>query len=380
MKGMFSFLIMVMVGIGAAQFLKADNISQGKTDMNSIASVLKSHKIDHFIFSNRQGNQFLVVPKFGARILAVSVGGENLFWTHPDILKGQGGQRSWISPEGGAKGFIFRPDWKGNRDFSMMDPGNYKVSFFKENERLVLQNAFKTTSNDGKEKYDLTLTRELRHEVDPLKDDLEFKGLDYRFLGIDFIHKLKNNSEAIHDRILGLWCLIQIPPEGTMIVPTHEVKRDAWRATYFEPIPEEYVKANADSFSYYIHGSQRYKVGIRPESAQGVVCHISKAKKGDFFMVFMVFPVKPEGRYVDRPKPEQETNGDAIQLYSHLEKGQLAFGELECQSWGLDLQPGGEQAFPIKIYMYKGSLEVLQKIGKKLVCPHFDKAYLFSMD
>jgi len=380
MKEAFSFLLIVIAAIGALQFLKVENASQEKTDMNSIISVLKSRKIEHYVLSNSQENQFLIVPKFGARILAVSVGGENLFWTHPDILKGQGGQRSWVSPEGGAKGFIFRPDWKGNRDFSMMDPGNYKVSFFKENEHLVLHNTFKTASNDGQENYDLTLVREVRNEEDPLKDDPEFKGLSYNYLGIDFIHKLKNNGEAFLGRILGLWCLIQVPPEGTMIVPVHEVKREAWRDTYFEPIPSEYVKANPDSYSFYIHGSQRYKVGVRPESSQGIICYLSKAKSGDFFMVFMMFPVKPEGRYVDRPKQEQKTNGDAIQLYSHLEKGPLAFGELECQSWGLNLKPGAEQAFPIKIYIYKSSLEVLQKIGKKLLCPQFDKAYLFGMD
>jgi len=34
-------------------------------------------------------------------------------------------------------------------------------------------------------------------------------------------------------------------------------------------------------------------------------------------------------------------------------------------------------AFPIRIYLYKAPLEVLRKIGKKLVCPQFDKAYLF---
>jgi hypothetical protein len=380
MKRAFSFLLIVIVAIGALQFLKAENASQEKADMNSIISVLKSSNIEHYVFSNSQENQFLIVPKFGARILAVSVGGENLFWTHPDILKGQGGQRSWVSPEGGTKGFIFRPDWKGNRDFSMMDPGNYKVSFFKENEHLVLHNTFKASSNDGQENYDLTLVREVRHEEDPLKDDPEFKDLEYDYLGIDFIHKLKNSGQAIHDRILGLWCLIQIPPKGTMVVPVPEVKKEAWRDTYFESIPSEYVKANPDSYSFYIHGSQRYKVGIRPESSQGIICYLSKAKNGDFFMVFMMFPVRPEGRYVDRPKQEQETNGDAIQLYSHLEKGSLAFGELECQSWGLDLRPGVEQAFPIKIHIYKDSLEILQKIGKKLLCPQFDKAFLFGRD
>jgi hypothetical protein len=372
--------LLLIVALGAFQSHNAKNAPQEKADLNSVVSVLKSSKIEHYVFSNSQDNKFLMVPKFGARILAVSVGGENLFWTHPDILKGQGGQRSWVSPEGGAKGFIFRPDWKGNRDFSMMDPGKYKVSSFKENEHLVIQNTFKAASNDSKEMYDLTLVREVRPEANPLKDDPEFEGLNYNYLGLDFIHKLKNNGESSLERILGLWCLIQIPPEGTMIVPVHEAKKEAWRDTYFEPIPSEYVKANADSFSFYIHGSQRYKVGIRPESSQGIICYLSKAKSGNFFMVFMMFPVKPEGHYVDRPKSEQETNGDAIQLYSHLEKGPLAFGELECQSWGLDLKPGAEQAFPIQIYIYKGSLEVLQKIGKKLLCPQFDKAFLFGRD
>ncbi len=377
MKRIPSFLIILLIVSGTIHSLEAGNSSGEMPDMNSIISVLKANNIKYFIFSNSQGNQFVVVPKFGARILAVSVGGENLFWVHPDILKGQGGQRSWISPEGGDKGFIFGPDWKGTRDFSMLDPGNYVVSSHKENKSIVLKNTFQTTSNDGKEKYNLTLTREMRHEGDPLQDDPDFKGLKYGFLGIDFVHKLKNNSDVFLDRILGLWSLIQIPPKGTMIVPVIEIEKEAWRATYFEPIPEEFVKANPDSFSFYIHGSQRYKVGIRPESARGVICYLSKTMKGDTFIVFMMFPVKPEPQYVDRPKTEQETNGDAIQLYSHLEKGPLAFGELECQSWGLDIQPGSEQAFPVKIYIYRAPLDVLQMIGKKLVCLQFDKAFIF---
>jgi len=371
------FLIMIFVS-GAIQLLAADNIFIEGSNMKSIVDVLKKNEIEFYTFSNSQGNELLVVPRFGARIFAVSVGGENLFWVHPDVLKGQGGQRSWISPEGGAKGFLFKPDWTGNRDFSMMDPGDYKVASFKKNEHLALCNSFKTTSNDGKEKYDLRLTREMRIAEDPLRYEPEFEELNYQFLGINFVHKLKNNSETFFDRILALWSLIQIPPKGTMIIPVHEAKREAWRSSYFEPIPEEYVKANSDSFSYFIHGSRRYKVGIRPESAKGAVCYLSKTEDKDYAVVFMTFPVKPEARYTDRPKTEQETNGDAIQIYSHLEKGPLAFGELECQSWGLELRPGEEKAFPINIYMYKSSLETLKKIGEKLVCPEFDKNYIFE--
>jgi len=357
--------------------LKSASVSEEKQEMEIITKTLNSHRIDYFLFTNNEGSKFLVVPKFGARILAVSVDGENLFWTHPDILKGQGGQRTWVSPEGGAKGFIFRPDWKGTRDFSRLDPGNYRATIYKENEHLVLSNTFTTSSNDGQENYDLTLTREFRFSEDPLKSIPAVNDLDYQYLGIDFVHKLRNNSKNVLDRILGLWCLIQVPPKGTMIVPVHGVKKEAWRGNYFEPIPGEYVRANPDSYSFFIHGSRRYKVGLRPEFAQGVIGYFSKTEAGHYSLVFMEFPVMPEAPYVDRPKMEQEINGDAIQIYSHLEKGPLAFGELECHSWGLELEPGKEAAFPIKIYMYKGALEVMKKIGTICVCPQFDQAYLF---
>jgi hypothetical protein len=119
-------------------------------------------------------------------------------------------------------------------------------------------------------------------------------------------------------------------------------------------------------------------VGIRPQSSKGVIAYISDTELETDSMVFMSFPVKPEARYVDRPKVEQETNGDAVQIYSHLEEGPLAFGELECHSWGLMLEPGSGESFPIKIHMYRAPLDVLKKIGTELICPGFDKAYLFD--
>ncbi|MBC8359523.1 MAG: hypothetical protein H8E54_11345, partial [Candidatus Aminicenantes bacterium] len=67
-----SFLLIIVVSLGVFQFLMAGNPLQENIDMNSIISDLKSQKIDFFIFTNSQGNQFLIVPKFGARILAAS--------------------------------------------------------------------------------------------------------------------------------------------------------------------------------------------------------------------------------------------------------------------------------------------------------------------
>ncbi|MGD8540090.1 MAG: hypothetical protein PVI66_15365 [Candidatus Aminicenantes bacterium] len=370
------FFAMIFV-LSALLMTCAPKDKEKRNDMKMIVETLQKENIELVIMGDADKDSLVIVPKFGARILAACLGGKNLFWTHPDVLSGQGGQRSWVSPEGGDKGFLFKPDWTGNRDFSMMDPGNYmEVEWGKK--RHSFQNSFLVTSNDGAHQYDLTLTRAFDFLEDPLLGSADFEGADYQYMGIDFNHALRNNSEEMLDRILDLWCLIQVPPKGTMVVPVEDVSNEAWRGNYFEPVPEKYVKANPDSFSYFIHGSRRYKVGVRPESSKGVIGYIFDIDKGIASLVFMTFPVEPEGRYVDRPKVEQATNGDAIQIYSHLEEGPLAFGELECHSWGLKLEPDGEEAFPIKIHLYRAPLDVLKKIGSALICPEFDGVYLFN--
>lgn len=358
-------------------FPEEKSIIKEKSEMNDMIQLLKNNGIDYYAFTTDFKNGFIVVPKFGARIMGIFINGKNYLWNPPDILKAQGGQRTWMGPEGGDKGFIFRPDWKGNRDFSMLDPGNYELVSYEENKFSSLQNTFKTTSNDGIEDYHFTITREMKATENPLKDDPEFRKSDLKFSGVDFTHKLKNNGEKTLDRIVGLWCLTNITPQGTMIIPVNDVTEKAYRGNYFEPLPVEYVKANSDSFSFFIHGSRRYKVGIRPQSAKGAVCYLSKTEDGKYYIVMMKFPVYPDDRYADKPRTEQHTNGDAIQIYSHLEKPPFAFGELECHSPSFYLPSGKEESFNIKLYVYSGSLDWILKVGKKLVCPDFNKAYLF---
>ena len=62
MKRVFSFFI--WVGIGASMLLNYANISEEKQEMETIVKTLKSHEIEHFLFTNQEGHQFLVVPQF----------------------------------------------------------------------------------------------------------------------------------------------------------------------------------------------------------------------------------------------------------------------------------------------------------------------------
>lgn len=142
------------------------------------------------------------------------------------------------------KGFIFKPDWSGNRDFSMLDPGNCKVISYPNNQFISLKKSFRAISNDGKEDYNLELTREMSFAENPFEKDPDFKNSDLKFMGIDFVHKLKNRGEKILDRVIGLWALKQIIPQGTMVVPVRKSSPKAYRGNYFEPLPPEFVKLN----------------------------------------------------------------------------------------------------------------------------------------
>lgn len=106
MKRSVFFLLMSFFSMGIVPAAQASAPLKERPKMEAAVKILKEQNVEHYIFTNPQGSRFLVVPKFGARILAVNVGGDNLFWTHPDISKGQGGQRTWISPEGGQKGLF----------------------------------------------------------------------------------------------------------------------------------------------------------------------------------------------------------------------------------------------------------------------------------
>lgn len=377
MKKPSSFFTVVLIFMSAiSSFAAAPQPTPG---LDQIVHVLDSQKIKYYLFANGRGNRFLVVPKFGGRVLAVSVGGDNIFWVNPDVLKGQGGQRTWLGPEGGPKAFFLRPDWRGFRDFSMFDPGHFEAKTFAENIILGLVNNFRAVSNDGLETYDAMLTRWFQQLDDPLAADASFKGTRYEFLGIKFANNLNNNIDSKIKGILDFWNIVQVPANGTAVIPVTKVENAAWRGNYRGSVPEKNVKANPDSFSFLVKGGEEYKVGVRPEFQKntGTIGYIIKSWTPEPFLIVISFPVRPSKIYVDKPKSEQSGNGDAIQISSRHEQGELNFGELSCHSWAIDLEGKGVALFPVYYHIYRAPLPVLLKIGKKLVCPGFEKAFLF---
>jgi hypothetical protein len=71
----------------------------------------------------------LLVPGLGAKVLGAGVDEENLFWVPAAVSAGEwcvGGQRTWLAPELGARGFLGR----GESDWQVppaLDPGSYTL-------------------------------------------------------------------------------------------------------------------------------------------------------------------------------------------------------------------------------------------------------------
>jgi hypothetical protein len=350
-----------------------------RPSLDRIRARLDSQKINSYVFSNDKGNRFLIVPKFGGRILAVSVAGVNLFWTSPDVLSGMGGQRTWIGPPDGPKGFIRKRDGKGFRDFSALDPGRYESKTFIENRILGLSNNFRAVSNDNRTTYDVSLTRWFQHLDDPLATDPALGGAKYGFLGIKFGNNLNNNTDSNIRDSIDFWNILQVPAGGTAIVPVTKIYKSAWRGAGPGFFPDRYVKTNADSFSFFIQAGMPYEIGVPAEflGTTGTLGYLMKSRGGDSSLIVIKFPVRSREVYVDRATKEPDTNGDAIQVSSSAEPGRETFGELGCHSWAIDIQGKGVALFPVYYHIYKAPLDILMTVGKKLVCPDFDKVHLF---
>lgn len=337
-------------------------ISPGST-LAGLNQYLQSNSIDSHDLSVPQGT-VKVVPAWGGRIEFMGAGETNALWTQPDFDEtgtwgwNKGGCRSWFSPEGGEKGIYFSSDWKSWECPSAMDPGNYQV-VEKTPTRIVMENEFKATSNDGTE-YHLVMGRDI--SVGDMPDAIADGVV---CLPIRFAHSYKNLSNRTVEREVDLWHLVQIIPSGTIVVPLKDGEGDAYR-NYFEPVPDERVAEQGGCLSLRIDGAKRYKLGVNQKRAAGMIAYIRF--DGDQATMFIKrFEIDPDGVYADKPEIDQVTNGDPIQMYNHLTGGPAGFGEIECHAPATILEPQKGQVFPIEIYLLEGPRDAVLESGGNLL-------------
>ena len=306
----------------------------------------------------------IVVPALGARILGAGIGPENALWVAPTLSTGgwdaggnAGGQRTWIAPETGPRGFFFGAGWSVP---VALDPGDYRPAPAPPG-WLGFRSALIARAADGHQ-FPIALTR--RVSLEPPSDAAP------DVLRIRFQHELENtDTSALRSRV-GLWSIIQLPCETKGIV-IFRLTDDAAKAgllprPYFTALPPDVLRTAASTSLLSVEGGRTYKVGVPAAGCAGVVAFLRRARVDGtgprWMLTAQKFAVDPAGTYLDMPEPASGGNGDAAQAYNDSATGEKAFCEIEAHAPAVDLPPGARQEAEIEMVVARAETDRMERL------------------
>ena len=312
----------------------------------------------------------LSVPALGARILGAGTGKENALWVAPSFRRGTweeggnaGGERSWIAPEAGPRGYFASLDGKTWNVQPSLDPGDYKSHNGTDGWRLW-RNDFTLKSADG-EQIRLALSRGSRISDGPTPPD------GAKILRIGLLRKLENRGDEPLPHLAGLWNIIQVPSgDGCVVlIPVKTRSKPAAVHPYYYKLPAEAISCTPGLVTLRMSGGRAYKIGVGPDASTGAIAALrwSRIEADRFCLVILRFEVDPEARYLDRSSWEGEegsTNGDPVQAYNSPALGENAFAEIEAHAPAAFLSPGECQSIKMEITIAESSGNSMQALIK----------------
>jgi hypothetical protein len=344
---------------------------------NAIEQALQGREIEYRFLQTNGGGWAVVVPELGAKVLAAAADGENAFWVNPKLESGTwcaGGQRNWLAPELGSKGFFGTgvEDWRVPTE---MDPGSYRLIDINSGE-LTFQNDLTIERLDGRS-FALGIVRSIR--LDTVREERFAPGLKIR---ID--NRLINRMDRKLDREVGLWHILQVPAEeaGTFLIPlihpsTHEPSEKPYRL-YFGDLPPDWKSVTPSLLYIKAFAGKWFKIGIPPVTATGALGFLCPSRVDDqHILTIMRTAVDPSARYIDKPPHQAVDNGDALQCYNSPDRETLNFCELEAHTPAAPLDPGEEQKTQVEILLFKDRLENLCGAACRLLAAQVDPERTF---
>jgi len=341
------------------------------------------------LLGSSEGPQIILTPELSARVLGAALDGaldENLMWVDETIMNGTywqktpyfwnaGGLRSWTAPE---DLFFVNEDKDPDSWFvpETLDPAPFRV-VSKSPSEATFEADVDLPANIGKT-YRFTLRRrivlltEAPAEIGTLPDGVEY-------MGIDKTHSLTNRSDQVIGEDLPyicLWSLLQINPSGTTLVPIKD-GYDPQRAyrEYFNPLGDR-LAISDNIISIKIDGRYRLKIGVRPEAAGKGLAYLRDDGGNQGVLFVKVFPVDPDGIYVDKPWGKESDYGDVIELYN--DDGNMGgFTEIECHGPAQKLAKGDTQSHSLQLHMFRGPIPELKKIASAILGVDLSKAKYF---
>lgn len=275
----------------------------------------------------------LLIILNGGRILAVSLGSENLLWVHPKpqqcIMNDDwnlGGIRTWISPE---RDYFYKNPAEFDQWFCPIgiDPTYYKIV--------------------SKDRTSVTLISDIEAKNNTTGEIL--KGILTKRIDLVSTNEVGNNREVkirMHDILqihnnhtpVAIWSILQVPTnefkESKVQLPINVANT----IPYFDPIPEEYFIYNENSIDFILDGKKELKLGIPPEDfADNSKINFSYSYKVNgknaSISVSSNTNASNQDECLDVAKSSPNGLKGVIQFYnSDVSKSGLKYGELEIHS------------------------------------------------
>ena len=170
---------------------------------------------------------------------------------------------NWLSPEVD----FFLPNFPQldvyvqPREF---DPGRYQLT--RENGAIKLSNRFASRLSRSGTTVQLELTKRLSGARNPLRTmrSVVFDELEYA--GYALHTRLAFTSGLCEPVAIGLWCLLQLPHGGELLIPTFS---KAKIKTYFGKVDAEDLTLTDHLIRYHMRGPGEHKIGFEAPVVTG---------------------------------------------------------------------------------------------------------------
>ncbi|TDU39798.1 hypothetical protein BXY82_1829 [Gelidibacter sediminis] len=360
------------------------------------AFLLKHYKNTIVLESNDGKSGMVLSPELQGRVMTSTLNGEegmSFGWLNYDLISSKetknhfnptgGEERFWLGPEGGQFSIYFAKDksfefenWYvpasiDTEAFTVIEQNDHSVLFKKE---MNLVNYSGTKFNIDVNRKVSLLTKQ------QVLETLELSNDKFNMVAYETQNKVKNIGKEPWSKdsgLLSIWLLSMMTPspEVTVVVPIKEglesEKGIKVNDNYFGKVADDRLKSTQRNVFFKADGKSRGKIGFSPQRSTEFIGSYDAQNK--VLTILQIPEPKPTDKYVNSAWELQKDpySGDVLNSYNDgpLEDGSQMgpFYELESSSPALALKPNQSYIHTQRIYHFKGSKVVLNKIAKQLL-------------
>lgn len=358
---------------------------------------LQKHYKNTIVLESKDRSAGIILsPELQGRVMTSTLNGDegmSFGWLNYDLISSNkiqehfnpvgGEERFWLGPEGGQFSIYFRKDksfefenWHvpaaiDTEEFRVIEQNENSVVFQKE---MNLVNYYGT-------KFNIDVKREISLlSKEQIKESLQLGFDEFSSVAYETQNSVTNIGDQAWKKESGLvsiWLLSMMTPspEVTVVAPIKEgtvsEKGIKVKDDYFGKVSSERLKSTEQNVFFKADGKSRGKIGFSPLRATEFIGSYDGQNK--ILTILQIEEPKTNDKYVNSAWELQDDpySGDVLNSYNDgpLEDGSQMgpFYELESSSPALALASGKSYNHIQRMFHFKASKEVLNKIAKKIL-------------